>query len=336
MVGMLLFERRTDIAFEVRRIMRYEVRQFAMLRVTPSRLDRVQFGRVGGQPLDSDVFEARGGEPFGSRAMHGPAIPTDDQGLPPLTAKLFHEGNDLVGANVALVNLKRRADMTPGGRERDRSNHAQSVVPVPGPLHGRFAARSPGAAIHGLKLKPGFIDKNNTGAASTGFFLIRDQSSCRHRSTASGSCSRATRRGFWGEKPRSCSTRPMWAGWYETPNCLRTTLETRAQVHKSVRYPAATGPWRRSLVNAPLCFSESLGSGPGCGLAAKPSTPSAFHVRFQRFTLVRLTPKSEAISRRGFRSWKCSAARRRRASSSAALPGGLMKHNTLLAAARVL
>src|SRR4029077_16893728 len=120
------------------------------------------------------------------------------------------------------------------------------------------------------------------------------------------------------------------------PNRLRTTSETREQVHKSVRYPAATGPFNRILVNAPLCFSQSLGSGPGCGLAAKPSTPSAFHVRFQRFTLVRLTPKSEAILRRGFRSWKCSAARPRRASSSAALPGVLMKHNTLLAAARVL
>jgi hypothetical protein len=267
--------------------------------------------------------------------MHGPAIPTDDQGLPPLTAKLLHEVDDFVCVNVALVNLKRRTDVTPGGRERDRADHAQPIVPVPGPLHGRFAARGPGAAIHGLKLKAGFIDKNNAGATSKGFFLTRGQSCRRHCSTASGSCSRATRRGFWGEKPRSCSTRPMWAGWYDTPNCLRTTFETRAQVHKSVRYPAATGPLRRMSVSVCLCVSESLGSGPGCGLAAKPSTPSAFHVRFQRFTLVRLTPNSEAISRRGFRSWTCSAARRRRASSSAALPGGLMKHNTLLATDRV-
>jgi hypothetical protein len=42
--------------------------------------------------------------------MLGPAIPTDDQGLPPLTAKLFHKGDHFVGANVALVNLKRSAD----------------------------------------------------------------------------------------------------------------------------------------------------------------------------------------------------------------------------------
>jgi hypothetical protein len=336
MVSVLFSERRTDVAFEMRCVVGHEVRQFAMLCVTPSWLDRVQLWRIGGQPLNIDVLQSRGGEPFGGRAMHRPAVPADDQLPTAMMAKLFHKGDYFVSPNVALVNLKRRADVTSGGRERDSSDHAQPVVPVPGSLHGRLAARGPGAAIHRLKLKPGFIDKNNAGAASTGFFLIRGQSCRRHRSTACESCSRATRRGFWGEKPRSCSTRPMWAGWYETPNCLRTTSETRAHVHKSVRYPAATGPWRRILVNAPLCFSQSLGSGPGCGLAAKPSTPSAFHVFFQRFTLVKLTPKSEAIFRRGSRSWKCSAARRRRASSSAALPGGLIKHNTLLAAARVL
>src|SRR2546428_8457812 len=100
-----------------------------MLRMTPSRLDWVQFRRVGGQPLNIDVLEARGGEPFGGRAMHGPAVPTDDQGLPPLTAKLFHKSDHFVGANVALVNLKRSTDVTPGRRERDRADHAQPVVP---------------------------------------------------------------------------------------------------------------------------------------------------------------------------------------------------------------
>src|SRR5438309_11246629 len=100
MVSVLFNERRADVAFEVRGVMRHEIRQFTMLRVTPSWLDRVQFRRVGGQPLDIDVLEARGGESFGGRAMHGPAIPTNDQGLPPLTAKLFHKGDHFIGANV--------------------------------------------------------------------------------------------------------------------------------------------------------------------------------------------------------------------------------------------
>jgi hypothetical protein len=336
MVSVLFSKRRADVAFEMRCVVGHEVRQFAMLCVTPSWLDRVQLRRVGGQPLDIDVLETRGSEPLGGRAMHGPAIPADDHRPSAMTAKLFHKRDYVLSANVTLLNLKWRADVTSSGRERDSADHAQPVVPVPGTLNGRFTAWRPSAAIHRLKLKSSFIDKNNAGASPASFFLIRGQSPRRHRSTVSESCSRATHLGFWGEKPRSCSTRPMWAGWYETPNCSRTTSETRAHVHKSVRYPTATGPWRRILVNAPLCFSQSFGSGPGCGLAAKPSTPSAFHVLFQRFTLVKLTPKSEATSRRGFRSWKCSAARRRRASSSVALPGGLMKHNTLLAAARVL
>jgi hypothetical protein len=35
-------------------------------------------------------------------------------------------------------------------------------------------------------------------------FLILGQSFVRHCCTARASCSRATRRGFWGENPRSC------------------------------------------------------------------------------------------------------------------------------------
>ena len=142
MVSVLLSERRADVAFQMGGIVGDEVGRVAMLRVAPSRFDRVQLRGVGGQPLDVDILEARGGEPLGGRAMHGPAIPTDDQGLPPLTAKLLHEVDDFVCVNVALVNLKRRTDVTPGGRERDRADHAQPIVPVPGPLHGRFAGRA--------------------------------------------------------------------------------------------------------------------------------------------------------------------------------------------------
>ena len=48
MVVMLFSERRADAAFQMGRVVGYDVRQIAMLRVAPSRLDRVELRRIGG------------------------------------------------------------------------------------------------------------------------------------------------------------------------------------------------------------------------------------------------------------------------------------------------
>ena len=80
-----------------------------------------------------------------------------------------------------------------------------------------------------------------------------------------------------------------------------------------------------------FCLAESFGAGPGCGLAASAFTPPSSQARFQRFTLETWTPTRSAISGRGFRAWKYSAARRRRASSSVALPLVLMHPTTVIA-----
>jgi hypothetical protein len=335
MVIALLLESHTDVAFEMRYVVGYKVRQLGVFRIAPARLNGIEFGSVCGQPLEVDAFKPRGPDPLSRRAVDLPSVPADDQRSLQLLAELPDKADDLVRTNIVFMDLEGCAYPPSYGREGNGANDAQTVVPVPGPLNGRFTSRGPGATVHRLQAEACFIDKNYARPTVARFFLMRGQSLLRHCSTAWASCSLATRRGFWGENPRSCSTRRMWAGWYETPNFLRTTRETRLQLHKSVRNPKATGPMRSILISDCLCSSESLRSGPGCGLAAKPSTPSAFHVRFQRFTLVKLTQNSDAISRRGFRSWKYSAARRRRASSSAALPGGLMEHSTVLAPPRV-
>ena len=335
MVSDLLLQRRADISLQVRCIVSYEVRQVAVLCVTPSWFNWVKFWCIGWQPFELDVLQARLSDTFRCRTMDLPTVQANYQRSLKLPSHLPDEFDDLLSADVVVVDLEGCTDPTPCRRESNGTDHAQAIIAIPGSLHRCFTAWSPGATVYRLQAKSRFIKKNNTGTESAGFFLIRGQSRRRHRSTASASCSRATRRGFCGEKPRSCKMRRMWSRWYETPNCLRTTLETLAQVHKSVRYPAAVGPFKRISTSDSRCFSDSLRAGPACGLAANPSTPSAFHVRFQRFTLVKLTPKSVTISRRGLRSWKYSAARRRRASSSAALPGVLIKKHTVLAQPRV-
>jgi len=331
MIGSVVFERLPNDPFEFGRVVRDEVGQVAELGVAPSRFDRVEFGSVGRQPLKVDVFQPRSRDLFGRRAMHTPTIQNDDQGTAKAVAQGLDKRHGFGRANVVGVNLKRRADSSTLGRKRHGADDAQPVIPFPGSLHGSLAAGRPRLAIHRLQAKAGFINKCNSCATSTRFFLIRGQSFLSHRSTASASCSRATRRSFWGVYPRSCKMRPTWSGWYETRNSLRTALATRAQVHKSVLKPEATGPAFRMASSSCFCSHDNLGVGPGCGLAANAATPPFRQARFQRFTLERLAPTSRAVSARDFPAWKCSAARRRRASSSVALPLVLINTHTLLA-----
>ena len=327
----LTLQGRTNGSLQMTDVVGDEVRQVCVFGVAPESLSGIEFGRVGWEPFKLDMLQSRCSDLLRGRAVHRPAIQADNQRPPKLLSQLANEVNQFVRANVVFMNLNGRADTTAQWRECDAANNAQAVISIPSSLHRRLARRCPSAAIHRLQAEASFIDKYNGCTATPRFFLIRGQSSRRHRTTASESCSLATCRGFCGLNPRSWRIRDRWPGLYRTRNRLRTTSTTRAQVHKSVRYPAAIGPANRISTNSCFCFRDSLDTPPGCGFAAKASTPPVFHARFQRFTLERLTPKRSAISRRGFRSWKNSAARRRRASSSAALPGVLIQHNTVLA-----
>lgn len=114
---------------------------------------------------------------------------------------------------------------------------------------------------------------------------------------------------------------------------MRTTSATRAQVQRSVEYPAAIGP-RFNISTSSCCWSsDNLGAGPGCGLAAKAATPPSIQARFQRFTLERLAPTMRATSARGFRSLKSFAARRRRASGASQLLGSIAAQGSIIQSA---
>lgn len=331
MIGYLTLQRRSDGPLQVGRVVWDKVGQIAVLGVAPPRFNRIEFWCVGGQPFEFNVPQPRSQDAFGCGTMHAPTIEYDNQRAAKTFSQRFDKCDRFGRTNVVRVNLKRHADVLPLGRKSHRTDHTQSIVPIPSPLNGSRATRSPSPAIHRLQPKPGFIDKYNAGTAPASFFLIRGQSFLRHRSTAWASCSRATRCGFWGVNPRSCRMRPKWSGWYETRNFLRTTLATLAQVHKSVLNPAATGPAFSIATSSCFWSGDNLGVGPGCGLAARAATPPSCHARFQRFTLERLAPTWRTISARGFRSLKSFAARRRRASSSVALPLVLIQLHTVLA-----
>jgi hypothetical protein len=320
-----------DGDFQCPHVIGNEVGQVAVLRIAPPRLDRIQFRCVGRQPLEFEPLQPRSLQLLDRRAMHRPAVKNDEQGTLQLPSQPFYKRDHVDRDNVGLVNPKRYADPLALRRERNRTDHGQSIVSIPGSLLRSNAARCPGTTVQRLQTKASFIDKDESGATSAGLFLRFGQVYRRQCSTSSSSCSRATCCGFCGVNPKSCSNRPKWSGWYDTRNCLRTTSATRRQVHNSLRYPAARGPSFNCVTNDCFCLSVSLQVGPGCGRAAKACTPPVFQALFQRFTLDNAAPHKRATSDRDFRSLKYSAARRRRASSSAELPLGLIPSATMLA-----
>src|SRR5215213_6398328 len=144
----LLDQRRLDGAFQLANVVRHEVGEVGVFDMAPAGFDRIQFRGVGRQPLKLDARDGQRLDPPGGRTMNAPAIKTDDKRPTESLAQLLNEADDVLGANVLFVNLKRRADSTPCGRERHCADYAQAVVAVPGPLNRRDASEGPRAAIH--------------------------------------------------------------------------------------------------------------------------------------------------------------------------------------------
>lgn len=241
--------------------------------------------------------------------------------------QMTDEGDDVASPNVVVVELPLDADRTASRREADRTDGRQSVVPSRDALDRRLAAGSPGAAGCRLEQEARFIEKHDGRAATTGLFLIRGQSSVRHRAIAASLRCEARRCGFYCVKPTACSNRPTWSGWYVTPNSRRITSATRLQVHQSVVKPTESGPARTISAKRRSADVNAKGR-PGIGLDLSAASPPACQARLQRLTLDTSAPTRFATSVRLFRSARRATARRRRASNSAALPLGLMPQHT--------
>lgn len=110
--------------------------------------------------------------------MNGPTVPDDDKWPSKSLSQFFYECHDFVRANVVLVNLERQTDPATLGRNRYGTDHAETVMAVPGSLNGCFTSRCPSATVYGLKPKARFVNEYNACIASAGFFLTVASPSC--------------------------------------------------------------------------------------------------------------------------------------------------------------
>ena len=182
MIGGLTVQCSPNCSLELWRIVGDKVGQRAELGMAPTRFHRIELGSVGRQPFELDVPNSRSGNPSGSRTMHLPPIPANQQRSPEFSPQLAEERQHFARANRIFVNLKWRADATTCRRERHGSDHTQAIVAIPCPLHGCLARRSPGAPIHRLQAKAGFIDESDDCPAADAAWRPkrpRDRSSTR-------------------------------------------------------------------------------------------------------------------------------------------------------------
>lgn len=79
-------------------------------------------------------------------------------------------------------------------------------------------------------------------------------------------------------------------------NRRRITSVTRAQVHRSVGYPAAVAPRNRIVSSLARCFSDNFHGRPGAGLARSPFAPFASWAARQRRTRPRRADRRSACA----------------------------------------
>ena len=212
--------------------------------------------------------------------MNAPTVPHDDQWPAEFLSQSTQKVDRVSGLHVLPLHVEAAADAGSCRRQADRADHAQPIASIPRSLHRRFSPWRPGAAVHRLQHKPGFVEKNNAGAAPASFFLIRGQSTFRHCPSASGSCSRATVRGFCGLKPSSCKSSFRCA-----PRCTQHQTDHRSAAQHGRRStgrsgkPAASGPAVTSSTTSSTCSMVSLRLPPAGGLAAKASSPPSRQAR---------------------------------------------------------
>src|SRR5512139_604307 len=101
----------------------------------------------------------------------------------------------------------------------------------------------------------------------------------------------------------------------------------RFRVHRSVRYPAASGPDKRTSANLFFSVWDSLGGRPGITFERRALEPPSWYSWYHRKTELFDAPTECATAERVvLLSFSNSIARRRRFSSSSWDPWGLMPH----------
>ena len=263
-------------------------------------------------------------------SLMGSAVVPDDNNMPAQVAKqMAKEPAGLLLLDVLFMELKIKADALALRAESEGRNRRDAGVIVPVPGDRGLAARGPCPADARYQEEPRFIDEGDVGAQPRGVFFMRGHSFFFQASMALSSRSTALLSGFWELQPIECSNLPMWSLWYPTPNFASMSWAIRAVVHRSVRYPCASGPSSKYSAKIHRCSALNRVGLPGVGLDFKADFPPACSASRHLITELASQPIRLATSFSDKPFFTSATALRLRRSNSSAAPFGRMATSSM-------
>jgi|GEM_PF-6870695 len=186
-----------------------EVGLASVLDVAPRAFDRIQLWAIGRQ-----VFKAKPGrmldrEVLGRLEMGPKVVPNEHHPTTETIVQSIQEWDQKRRIDVAVVQLERKLHPSSNGRDRNRPDRREPIMPGRFDENWRMARRRPTPTDRRLKHEAGFIQEHYRLAPTGRPFFIRGHSTLRQRSSASGSCCRARRCGF-------CGVRSSWRRIFNT------------------------------------------------------------------------------------------------------------------------
>ena len=165
-------------ALQGRETVRGEVRQVAVLGVTPHGLDGVELGCVGRQPLDDEA--AVPGQPAGDagRPVGAVPIPDEREAVGHVTAQGLEEPEDLGAADVVAIERPVEAEPAAPGRHGEGADRREPVAAIPLAEDRGLAPGRPGPAADGLQHEAALVQEDERSTGATGVFLYAATARC--------------------------------------------------------------------------------------------------------------------------------------------------------------
>lgn len=166
----LVTQRTINLISQVMNIVRYEIRQLAILTVIPHLFNRIQLRSIRRQPFHINSATEAMAKASDARAMYHPTVNNQNNAFGKVCQKLRDKCYEIISTNIAIGNSKVRSQMMAFRRNFDCRDNRKSVPAIPTVMDRRLTFWSPSPAYRRLKHKTAFIKEYDGFTVSLGFF----------------------------------------------------------------------------------------------------------------------------------------------------------------------
>lgn len=173
----LMPQRSIKLTCQVFNIIRYKIRQLAVLAVIPDLLNRIQLRSIVWQPFNINTAKSSL-QSFNAAAADHPAVNHKDYTFVKMHKQFSNKIFKLISTNIGILNIKIQTEPTFSRRDTYRRYYRQSVTSVPAIMKRCLTSGGPCSPDSRLQHKAAFIDKYDGFSRPSGFFLYEANPSC--------------------------------------------------------------------------------------------------------------------------------------------------------------